>query len=602
SGRFTQYTTDGSPFHFSYPNIHGLLAVGKRLYAGPFQHGLEIMDINSGQVKERFRLIGPPDTMFADFVMSIYRTRDKQLLVGTTGNGAGLYVYHPEEHLFSRYPGIPGGVYVYALAEDHEGTIWTGSLEKGAYWYNPHTGQSGNISFAEHGSGHAGRDYQVHGIFEDSRHTLWFSTEGGGLVKLSPDRKSFKKFTTQDGLPSNNIFRMLEDDNGQLWISTLKGLVCMNMQTEKFTIYTQSNGLLTDQFNYNSAFRAPDGKMYFGTVKGMIAFNPRDFGKASYTPPIYITGFQVNNKEVMPDSVSSPLTKSIIYTDSVVLQHNQSNFSIEFAALNYSSPTVTRYKYFMKGLDKDWTYLNSNRMAYFTDLAPGSYTFIVQAESNVGSWTGPERRLFIKILPPFWKSTWADILYALIAGLILWLSIRYYHRYNERKNINKLRLFEHEKEKEIYQAKIEFFTNIAHEIQTPLTLILGPLELLLKRVDEFPSIKKSLQIMDKSGKRLRELTTQLLDFRRTEAHQFGLNFVNVSITNILREQIAIFRPEADKTGISISTGFAAEDFEAYVDKEAFIKICSNLLSNAIKYASSRVMVTIPAIGPSDKTF
>jgi signal transduction histidine kinase len=191
----------------------------------------------------------------------------------------------------------------------------------------------------------------------------------------------------------------------------------------------------------------------------------------------------------------------------------------------------------MKGLDKDWTYLNSNRNAYFTDLAAGSYTFIVRAESNVGSWTGKERRIFIKIFPPFWESYPAYFFYLLILGISLYLSIRYYHRYLERKNQNKLQLFEHEKKKEIYEAKIEFFTNIAHEIQTPLTLIAGPIERLIKKTEDLPGIKKSLLMVDKNAKRLTELTGHLLDFRKTEMNQFGLNFVNVDISNLLKEQI-----------------------------------------------------------------
>lgn len=615
TGKWTHYTTDGSPTGLSYPNIHGMLAIGNRLYAGPFQHGLDILDINTGHVIDRFKLIGEPDSMLADFVMSIHLTTDSTLLIGTTGTGAGLYSYDAKQRRFTRCRQIPSGSFVYTIMEDHEGTIWTGSLERGTFYFNRKTGKKGNISFAE---GVGNRDYQIQGIFEDSDHAIWFATEGGGLIRLDSTHKTIKKFTTQDGLPTNNLFRILEDDHKQLWISSLKGLICMDLKTQKFKIYTQSNGLITDQFNYNSAFKARSGKMYFGSVKGMIAFNPNEFTRSAYTPATYITGFQVNNTEVIPYSINSPLKRSILYTDTIVLKHNQSNFSIEFAALNYSSPTVTRYKYFMKGLDKDWTYLSSNRKAYFTDLSPGSYTFIVRAESNVGSWAGKETRIFIKITPPFWLSSWAYLFYIVATGFVLWWSIRYYHRYVENKNLHRLRLFEHEKEKEIYQAKIEFFTNIAHEIQTPLTLILGPLERLLKKIEESSPIRKSLLMMDKNGKRLFELTSQLLDFRKTEVDQFGLNFVNADITNILKEQLAIFQPEADKSDIKLTADLATPPdsnvtphsgahlpgpngahLVAYVDIEAFVKIITNLLSNAIKYAAAAVTIIII---PGDSQF
>ncbi|MBS1663819.1 MAG: histidine kinase [Bacteroidetes bacterium] len=588
TGKFTNYTTDGTASGLSYPNIHGLLAVGNRLYVGPFQHGLEIMDLKTGRIIDRFKLIGERDTMNADFIMCIHQTRDSNILIGTTGIGAGLYNYDASHHRFTRCRQIPWGSFVYDILEDHNGTIYTGSLERGSFYFNRRTGEKGNIRFAEKGE----RDHKVQGIFEDSDHSIWFATEGGGLIRLDSTRKQIKKFTTENGLPSNNLFRILEDDHKNIWISSLKGLACLNLKTEQVKVYTQSNGLITDQFNYNSAFKDHSGEMYFGSVKGMIAFDPDRFTQSPYTPATYITGFAVNNTEVVPDTLSSPLKKSILYTDSIRLDHNQSSFSIEFAALNYSSPAVTRYKYFMKGLDKDWTYLSSNRKAYFTDLSPGSYTFIVRAESNVGSWTGKETRLFIKIRPPFWKSAWAWVIYIHTIGLILWLCIRSYHRSTERKNRRKLERFEYEKEKEIYQSKIEFFTNIAHEIQTPLTLILGPLERLIKKIDETPSIRKPLLMMDKSGKRLLELTTQLLDFRKTEADQFGLSFVNADITNILHEQIAVFKPEADKAGITIHTDFPQNHLIAYVDIEAFIKIITNLLSNAIKYSSSSASIKI----------
>ncbi len=598
TGQFRNFTADGRPGALSYPNIHGLLAVGDKLYTGPFQHGLEIMDMNSGRIIDRFRLVGEKDSMFADFVMCIYRTRNNELYVGTTGNGAGLYSYDPVKRSFTKCRSIPGDAFVYSILEDHEGTIWIGSLERGTFWFNSHTGKKGNIRFAEQLAAH---DYRIQGIFEDSDRALWFATEGGGLIRLAPDRKTFKKITTEDGLPTNNLFRMLEDGDKNLWVSSLKGLICLNLRTEKFKVYTQSNGLITDEFNYNSAYKDAGGRMYFGSVKGLIAFNPAEFGQSGYIPSTYITGFQINDREVVPLSPSSPLKRSIMLTDTIVLDHNQSNFSIEFAALNYASPAVTRYKYRMEGLGKGWTYLSSNRKAYFTDLSAGDYRFTVQAESNIGSWTGRPKRLFITILPPFWKSRLAYMTYMLLVAAVIFLAVRYYHRYLEKKNLDRMRFFEHEKEKEIYEAKIEFFTSIAHEVQTPLTLILGPLERILKKIDEYPAIKKSLLMMEKNGRRLLELTTQLLDFRKTEADQFGLNFVNADITAILQEQVTAFTPEAQKAQLSLTLNLPPHHLEAFVDPEAFIKICSNLISNALKYAASKATISMMT-GPEGQHF
>ncbi len=472
----------------------------------------------------------------------------------------------------------------------------------GSFLYNPKTGDHGNIRFGNKVKNKIVDEFAVYNILEDSDHTLWFATNGGGLIRLNKDRRTFKRFTTSDGLPSNVVFSILEDNSRRLWISSLKGLVCLNKTTGQVHIYTRSNGLITDQFNYSSAYKDTNGTMYFGSVKGMISFNPSELGQKHMSPPLYITGFRVNNKELAPNDSTNCLTRSILYTDTITLAYNQNNFSIEFAALNYASPDVTRYKFRMEGLDNSWTYLNTNRDAYFTDLAPGSYAFVVQAESNTGTWTGKERRIFIQILPPFWKSNIAYTLYALMLVAVLYFSIRYYHNYLERKNYNKLMLFEQVKEKEIYQAKIEFFTNIAHEIQTPLTLIMGPIKWVVKQADNLPSIKKSLVLAERNAHRLAELTSQLLDFRKAEADQFGLSFVKADITALLQEQVNNFKQEAIKNGIELSTEFPQGPVIAFVDIEALVKIFTNLLSNAIKYATTNARVVVLPFNLTDEYF
>ncbi|WP_374164046.1 two-component regulator propeller domain-containing protein [Arcticibacter sp. MXS-1] len=600
--RFSNYKATGKKGALSYPNVHGLLAVDNQLFIGPFLHGMEIMDMRTGLITDRFKLIGSGRDQTSDFVLAIYLTRDSTLLVGTAYTASGLFTYDRKHKTFKRIEQIPFNSYVFTITEDSQGNIWTGSVAKGAFYYNPKTGRSGNIRFGDQVKGKTINEFAVYGIFEDSSHAIWFTTEGGGLIRLSPDRKTVKKFTVQTGLPTNILFRILEDETGHLWISSLKGLICMDMHTYKFKVYTKANGLITDQFNFNSAFKDPAGKMYFGSVKGLVAFDPREFGRTDIRPPTYITGFQVNNKEITPGIKDGPLKKSILYTDTIVLAYNQNNFSIEFAALNYSSPEVTRYEFEMQGLDGNRTYLTKNRKAYFTDLSPGDYTFSVKARSNVENWTGNERRLHITILPPFWKSNIAYFIYVLLFSLSVAGAVLYYHSSQERKNLQKLRLFEHEKEKEVYQAKIQFFTNIAHEIQTPLTLILGPVEMMVNDMVEEHEMKENLLLVEKHAERLAELTGQLLDFRKTEMHQFGLNFVNTDITLLLTELAASFQKEAEKAKIKLDLELPESHVDAFTDKEALVKICSNLLSNALKYAKSAARITLEETGPESSHF
>ncbi|MET3877323.1 two-component regulator propeller domain-containing protein [Chitinophaga sp. OAE865] len=602
TGTFTNYTATGKKGSISYDNIHGLFSWGNRLFIGPFLQGMEIMDTHTGLVTDRFKLIGDRNRLVSDFVISIYRTRSNKLLVGTAYRNAGLFEYDTQHKTFKRISQIPYNTYIYDIFEDSEGNIWTGSVKEGAFYYNPETGRHGNLRFGDTTKGKTINEFPVYNIFEDSNHALWFATTGSGLIKLNPDRKTIKRYTTAVGLPSNVLYSILEDSSKHLWISSSKGLICFDLQTEQVKVYTQANGLITDQFNYNSAYKHTDGKMYFGSVKGMIAFDPALFNQKEPSPPTYITGFQVNNIEAVPGGHNSPLSRSILYTDTVILKYDQNNFSIEFAALNFSSPRATRYKYLMKGIDQPWTYLNTNRKAYFTDLTHGTYEFVVQAESNTGSWTGRERRLVIKILPPFWKSNSAYIVYLLLLGTIIFITDRLYRQYLEHRNLRKLQLFEHEKEKEIYQAKIEFFTNITHEIQTPLTLIAGPIEWLSKRFHNDPDVKKSLAIAERNTRRLIELASQLLDFRKTEADQFSLNFVETDIVGLITDLVTGFKGQATGNNIDLAVTLPEKNFTAFVDREALIKICTNIVSNAIKYAATRATVNISTVNDADEYF
>lgn len=596
--KFTNYTASSPKNGLSYPNIHGLLVLGNRLFIGPFFHGLEVMDINSGLITDRFRYVGENGDSLSDFVLSLHFSKDSTLYVGTAYNGSGLFTYHLKQKKFKRLKEIPYNSYVLTINEDSKGNIWTGSINQGVFHFNPKNKTNSNIRLGDEHTG----EFPVYGIIEDSQKNMWFATEGGGLVKVGANGKIIKKFTQKNGLPTNVLFGILEDNDGNLWISSLKGLICFNIATEKLKVFTRANGLITDQFNYRSAYKDRQGNMYFGSVAGMIAFNPKELVVQQSSPPTYITGFEIDNKEIIANEAESPLKKSVAYTDTVTLRYYQNNFSIGFSALDYSFSEVTQYKYRMKGLTDEWTYLTSNRSAYFTDLSPGSYTFSVQAQSNTGSWVGKEKKLYIKILPPIWKSKVAYLLYACTLIILLYLAIKYYHQLQERKNVNKLKLFEHEKVKEVYQAKIEFFTNIAHEIQTPLTLISVPVERVIDKVDDYPKIKKSMLMIEKNTKRLVDLIGQLLDFRQTEIEQFGLNFVNVDINAILKTQVEAFKELADENNIRIEIKLPQKHTIAFVDREALIKICSNLISNGIKYATSMARIELMGPNATDKSF
>jgi signal transduction histidine kinase len=624
SGRFTHYRPTGSRGSISYSNIHGLLVHGDELWIGTFEHGLDIMDIPTGKIVRHYGEGNGENRLKSSFIYCIARTRDDRILLGTT---RGAYAYDRHRDGFIPLPGMPLNNWYSSLLEDDSGAIWAGTFGNGVNYYDPRTGASKNFRY-DGGHRNSLASDRVNSIYRDNKGRLWFATEGG-LCRWNAG--SFIRYTTRDGFPTDFILAMLEDDDGNLWVSTSKGLVSFNPDSlysagarpfpatgtpRQLTVFTREDGLLNDQFNFSSAFRDTSGRMYFGSVKGMVSFNPRDFRKNTVVPNVYITGFQVDNRELPIGRARSPLRHAISFTDKITLDHNQSTFSIDFAALGFTAPETTEYAYEMEGLDKDWIFLKKNRKAYFTGLAPGHYTFKVKASNSSGIWVGHETTLEIDILPPWWAGPVAYGCYILAGLLLAWYFIRSYHRSVEEKNRRKIEQLETAKEKEILNAKIEFFTNVAHEIKTPLTLIKGPMEKLLKKMADLPGIGDSLRVMDRNTSRLIDLTNQLLDFRQTEIKGFSLSFVRANIALLLEENYAGFRTLAEQKDLSFDLSIptspgnfefrvaspAADTLFAFVDIDAFNKILANLLSNAIKYAKTRAGITLLPFNDGDTFF
>ena len=580
TGAITQFKPTGENGSIAYSNIHGLLVSGNDLWIGMFDHGLDILDIQTGKVKKHYKSGPGKYDMKNNFIVSLLQTRSGDIYSGT---GGSLYKFNPSIKGFDLVNEVAQNVFIAALLEDHSKTIWVGSHGSGIFFFNPVTKQHGYFH-NEPGNQNSLTNNIVNAIFEDSKQNIWIATEGGGLVKLDKDRKKFTAFTTKNGLPSNFIFKVLEDDKQHLWVTTSRGLANFNPQTLAVTVYTKDNGLLNDQFNYNSGYKDAAGKIYFGSVKGMISFKPDDLLKTTTELPVYITGFQVQNKELEINKDSADLKKSIFYTNEITLPYDRSSFSIDFAALSYSSPEMTAYTYFMKGIDKEWTEIKPNRKIYFTNLSPGTYIFKLKAATN-GNW-GKEKQLVIKILSPWWATIWAYLLYLSLAAGLAWYLLRTYHIIVEDK-----------KEKEIYEAKIDFFTNVAHEIRTPLTLIKGPVENLLEQVNDVPQIKEDVVTMERNTNRLIALITQILDFRKAETKGFSMDFVKLNITALLKESYVNFSPLAKKRNLDYSIDCPPTDVTAFADEEALNKIFSNLFNNAVKYAHKKIAIRI--LQPAD---
>jgi len=567
----------------AFNNVSGLFADGDKLWFGSGRGTVVAVNRHSGELVQQYSTLGISDGIGTGTVNCFSKTA-KGMLIGTTD---GMLFLDAKTERISVVNGIPR-VVVSSLFSDHAGGIWVGTYFSGLYYIDPNTihGVSLQIDFAEGGK----FNNTVTSIMEDSDHRMWFSTEGRGVVRYEPKRKQVRFLTTDDGLPSNNTFKILRSGDW-LWISTAAGLCKLDSKSGAIQIFNRSNGLPIDQFAGNSGYITSDGTIYFGSTRGLVGFHSAMISEDVVHPQLFITGIQVDNTE-LPIGSQAALKKSIVETKTLTLPYDSASLSIDFAALSYRSPELTQYSYRLEDLGSGWTKLKTNRRVYFTKLPPGEYTFSVKAATIVGRW-GQEQQLKLIITPPWWLSSQAYFIYVLFGCSVILLAFRYYRKRIHEKHERMYSMLNHQKDKEIYEAKIDFFTNIAHEIRTPLTLIMAPLE-KIEQASKLEEAKHNAGIMHKNADRLVKLTNQLLDFRKVEQRELKLNFVKTDIRQLLTENFERFKLSAEIQGTRYQLTTGSQPVYAYVDPEALTKIIVNLLKNALKYGEQVVSVNLTA--------
>lgn len=584
---FTRYSP-GSKSGISYSNIHGLKAIDNELWIGTFEHGLDIMDIKTGKIIRHYSSGSDSNSLKSNFIVTIFETSQKEILIGTY---SGLYKFNRRQKNFSLVREVSADAFVYSLYEDHNGTIWVGTIGDGVYYFNSMTQQHSKLDVRKLKQNDQIRNNVV-GIIEDSKHVIWFATEGSGIACYNSLTRSVYNYSTANGLPSNFIYKIVEDRIGNLWISSSNGLVRFDQATKSFQTYNTSSGIFNNQFNYNSGFIDRSGNLYFGSLGCLLRFDPKTLLEDNFSKGIFITNLQVNNKQVEIGDNKSPLKQSLLMTKEVTLNYNQAYINLDFAALSFTSPKSIEYAYKLIGLDKDWTIVKTNRRVYFTNLSPGKYTFVVKALNINGSAKNREAKLDIYITPPWWKTTLAYIVYSLLTLGILYFLFRSYRNRVRFQNEIRFARHQYEKEKEVMDSKLEFFTAVAHEIRTPLTLIVGPLERMIDLSDDFPKLKSSLHLMENNTNQLLRLTTQLLDFRKIESKAYSISFSEENISEMVLETFESFKPLAENKKLQYEFDNSQISLCADVDGEALQKILNNLFSNAIKYAKHTVSVNL----------
>lgn len=564
-------------------NSLGMMIRDSQLWCGFFKKGLYTIDINTGKASfyGQDHLGLDEASLYAIYTDSQGRT--------WLGNAWGIYVAEAGSMDFRKLRQL-GNFWVVDILEDQDGTMWFASMGVGICKYNPaedeYTFYSSDENDPESLSSNT-----VSSITRDSKGRLWFATDRGGMCVYNKHTNKFRSYSIEDGLPDDVTYKAIEDDLGNIWFGTNRGLVRLNPETDEVRVYTKDDGLLGNQFNYKSGLKSKSGLLYFGGIDGLISFDPTQEKSGTFNAPLYITRLSIYNREVTLHEQHTPLKQNILFTSHITLPHNQSHLSFDFAALSY--PTQVKYRYRMQNLDKDWITANTNTNITYSKLPPGHYEFHIQATDAASGWQNcSSNSLHITILPPWWLSSWAYTLYTILALALFGLTLYWYIRRQNRRVEESQRLFEIEKEKELHQAKVEFFTEIAHEVRTPLTLISGPLETIMEMNLKEPALTHNLNVIRQNTDRLLELTRQLLDFRKVGASKFLLNFIMVDVARLATETVARFEPTYTQQQKKISLSVQSEAFQAAADKEALTKILSNLLNNALKYSRSIILVEV----------
>lgn len=422
--------------------------------------------------------------------------------------------------------------------------------------------------------------YAVRCMHEDRDKNLWIGTQGGGLFLFNKGDGHFTQYTTKDGLPSNMLLQILEDKDGSLWISTFNGLTKFNLKTRTFRNFTQSDGLQSNQFSFNAATVLSTGEFLFGGIKGFNYFFPDSVHYSEDAPRVFLDGVKVNDKPI-GDDTSYVSGRDMEKVTQITVPYNKSILSMDFLALTFAGADKVKYAYYLDGWDKNWNYINA-RTANYSRLAAGSYDFKVKVSGPDGKWGKEAQLLRIIILPPWYQTWWAYCLYAMVFAGSIYLYIEYTRKQERMKFEIKLAHLESEKEKNLSERKLSFFTNISHEFRSPLALIIDPLKKAMTQTGgKLPA--EDLAVAHRNARRLLSLVDQLLLFRKADSGGDVLKISTIDVVALCNEVYQCFAQQASSREISYHFIAPTEPIQIQGDYEKIEIALFNLLSNAFKF-------------------
>lgn len=544
------------------------------LWFGTYKNGLLRKRKNSPQI-EIFKKGDQKNSLPDNEITCIFESKDKTLWIGTNN---GLAKYDKAKSQFIRI-NIPRKlITILSIAETSDGIIWLGTYGGYVLSYNPKTNILRNNALP-----FAARIISDILVYKDS---IWIATSGNGLSVYDYKTKKSKTYTETNGLASNYISSLLRDPQGRIWMGTNKGISRLAPTTGEIQNYNTQDGVQALKFAGRSAIKLSDGRMAFGGFGGINIFDPLLVDKNDKCPQVIFTKLLVSNTIVNPsnnDKKSSALQENITSAKYIELNYDQSIFTLEFIGINYNATQKINYSYIVEGIDNHWNNIGNQSNVTLRNLSPGEYCFKVKASSPDNVWSDSNiKSIIIIIKPPLWRTWWAYLFYFLVIiglGYFAWQFTTIRARTSNHLKIERAK---REKEEELHQEKLQFFTNISHEFRTPLTLIISPLEKMHQ--DEIAEDKKAhLKLMLRNAKRLLNMVNQLLDFRKAERGQMRLKVQHQDIVGAIKEIIISFDELRAQKNIQLDFVYEEEVLLGWFDPEFLNKLLFNLLSNAFKF-------------------
>jgi len=474
---------------------------------------------------------------------------------------------------------------VYSIVEERPNVLWLGTRGGGLHRLNTLNNSFEVFGVAEdHKTGLINDD--VLSLCVCDKQQLWVGTSGGlSVLNLSYKPYQFRHYSERNGMPNNTVHGIMHDATGDVWISTNSGLARLNTSEGDFINFNKTDGLQNLEYTDGAVFRdTVTHFLYFGGTEGLDWFDPLKIEASDNFPPIFLNEFHLKNTLVMPGAPNSILSTSLNATDQIELCYNQNFFSFSFTTLNYYNSEKCQFAYFLEGFDNAWNYVGNQRMASFTNVPPGDYTLKVRATNEDLNYGDEIREVSILIHPPFWNTLIAYLLYLLTLGLIIALILRFI----KRRAIER-------REVEINQYKLQFFTNIAHEFRTPLTLIIAPAAILEEQLDEKKRLGQYARSIFQNANRLQRLISELIEFRKVETKNMKLSVGRYELVQYITKLKKAFEVYARLNDLTLRFLPSNHVIEAWIDLEKFEKIILNLVSNAFKFTPAGGEVEIELV-------